>query len=74
MLLFFLIPAVSIKIYFCRRPSVSISKGTSIESRVVPGIELTITRSDFVSALMIEDLPTLGLPIIANFVGLSSSC
>jgi hypothetical protein len=62
-------PAVSIKIYFCRTPSVSTSKGTSTESRVVPGMGLTMTRSDLVRALIMEDLPTFGRPTIANFSG-----
>ncbi len=41
------------------------------ESRVVPGTGLTITRADFVRALMIEDLPTLGRPTMASFSGAS---
>jgi hypothetical protein len=65
----FRIPAVSIKMYFCRTPSVSTSNGTSTASRVVPGIGLTMTRSDLVSALMIEDLPTFGRPTMASFNG-----
>ena len=59
-------PAVSTSTYFSRPPSVSTSNGTSTESRVVPGIGLTMTRSDFVSALMMDDLPTFGRPTIAN--------
>ncbi len=35
-------------------------------SRVVPGISLTMTRSLWVSALMMEDLPTLGRPTMAR--------
>ena len=63
----FLMPAVSMRTYFCRTPSVSTSKGTSMASRVVPGTGLTMTRSDCVSALMIEDLPTFGRPTMASF-------
>ena len=65
----FRMPAVSIRMYFCRTPSVSTSNGTSIASRVVPGIGLTMTRSDCVRALMMEDLPTLGRPTMASFKG-----
>jgi hypothetical protein len=62
-------PAVSIKIYFERTPSVSTSNGTSTESRVVPGMGETMTRSELVSALMMEDLPTFGRPTMASFSG-----
>ncbi len=62
-------PAVSISTYFSRTPSVSTSNGTSMASRVVPGIGLTITRLDPVRALINEDLPTLGRPTIANRTG-----
>ena len=65
-------PAVSISTYFCRTPSVSTSNGTSTASRVVPGMGLTMTRSDCVSALMMEDLPTLGRPTMASFRGLAA--
>ena len=69
----FRMPAVSIRLYCCRTPSVSTSNGTSIASRVVPEISLTITRCDSVSALMIDDLPTLGRPTMAMFIGGSAS-
>ena len=42
-------------------------------SRVVPEISVTITRCDRVSALMIDDLPTLGRPTMAMFSGGSPS-
>ena len=44
----------------------------SIASLVVPAISETITLSSPRSLFMIEDLPTLGLPIMA-ILGLSSS-
>ncbi len=60
-------PAVSINMYCWLTPSVTTSNGTSIESRVVPGIGETITRDDFVSALIMDDFPTFGRPTMANF-------
>jgi hypothetical protein len=62
-------PAVSISNIFLRTPSVSTSNGTSTASRVVPGIGETMTRSDLVSALMMDDLPTFGRPTMASFKG-----
>ena len=44
----------------------------SIASLVVPAISETITRLFPISLLIIEDLPTLGLPTMA-ILGLSSS-
>ena len=43
-----------------------------IESRVVPAISVTIFCSFPIKAFIIEDFPTLGLPITAN-LGASSS-
>ena len=43
--------------------------GTSTESRVVPGISLTIVRWSLRMALMSDDLPTFGRPTIAMRVG-----
>ena len=72
---FLRMPAVSMRTYCCGRPSVSTANGTSTESRVVPGMGLTMTRSDCVSALMSDDLPTLGRPTMASFNGWSvASC
>ena len=63
-----------------RRPAVSINTyslplylmAVSIASRVVPAISDTITLFFPTSLLIIDDLPTLGLPIMAT-LGLSSS-
>ncbi len=54
----FLIPAVSIMTYFFP----SLSNLISTESRVVPDIGETMTRSCPMILLAREDLPTLGLP------------
>ena len=73
--------SISSFILFLRlRPAVSINTysfllyttGVSIASRVVPAISDTITRLFPISLLIIDDLPTLGLPTIA-ILGLSSS-
>ena len=40
-------------------------RASSMVSRVVPGISVTIARVSLRSAFISEDLPTLGLPIIA---------
>ena len=55
-------PAVSTSVYClpARR------NGTSIGSRVVPGVPNAITRSSPTSALTSVDLPTFGLPTIAT--------
>ena len=63
-LLFFLIPAVSIKTYF---PN-SFSNSESIASLVVPAILLTITLFSPSILFTNEDFPTFGFPIIATFV------
>ena len=69
-LLFLLIPAVSIKLYF----PVSFSKYESIASLVVPATLLTITLFSPRILLTKEDFPTFGFPIIATFIiSLSSS-
>ena len=68
-LLFLLIPAVSIKTYF---PN-SFSKEESIASLVVPAILLTITLFSPKILFTNDDFPTLGLPIIATFITVSSS-
>ena len=68
-LLFRLIPAVSININFCP----SFSTGESIASLVVPGILLTISLSSPNILLISDDLPTFGLPIMATFIASSSS-
>jgi hypothetical protein len=39
-----------------------------IASRVVPEMSVTMFRSWPVNALISEDFPTFGLPIIANFI------
>ena len=62
-------PAVSTSTYCSRPASVTTSKGTSTASRVVPGISLTITRSDPVTRLIIDDLPTFGRPTMAKRFG-----
>ena len=63
-LLFLLIPAVSIKLYF----PVSFSKYESIASLVVPAISLTITLFSPNILLINEDFPTFGFPIIETFI------
>ncbi|MNP15718.1 hypothetical protein D3C76_1080870 [compost metagenome] len=68
-MLFLLIPAVSINIYF---PN-SLVKCESIASLVVPAISLTITLSSPSILLTSDDFPTLGLPIIATLTVSSSS-
>ena len=69
-LLFLLIPAVSIKIYL----PYSFSNSESIASLVVPAILLTITLFSPKILFTNEDFPTFGFPIIATFiVKLSSS-
>ncbi len=45
----------------------------SIESRVVPAIGVTITRSSPSSRLSSDDLPTFGRPISASRVASSAS-
>ncbi len=67
-LLFRLRPAVSIRIY----SFLFLRIGVSIASLVVPAIFDTITRFSPSSLLIMEDLPTLGLPTIA-ILGRSSS-
>ena len=62
-------PAVSSN--FQRLPSRSIV--VSIVSRVVPRIGLTIARFSPQTALSRLDLPTLGRPMIASWIGSSSS-
>ncbi len=62
-LLFLLIPAVSIKLYF----PCSFSKYESIASRVVPAILLTITLFSPRILFTREDFPTFGFPITATF-------
>ena len=70
----------SLILLFLRRPAVSIRTYSfplyltcvSTASRVVPAISDTITLFSPISLLIIEDLPTLGLPTMATF-GLSSS-
>ena len=62
-----------------RKPAVSIItyglplrvNGTSIASRVVPGISKAMTRSSPIKVLMKVDLPTFGLPTTAIRIGLS---
>ena len=58
-------PAVSTRIYGLPLRS----KGTSIASRVVPGISNAITRSSPINLLIRVDLPTLGRPTTAIFIG-----
>ena len=69
-LLFLLIPAVSINVYF----PCSFSKYESIASRVVPAILLTIFLFSPKILFINDDFPTLGFPITATFIlSLSSS-
>ena len=63
-LLFLLIPAVSIKIYL----PYSFSNSESIASLVVPAILLTITLFSPKILFTNEDFPTFGFPIIATFI------
>gem|GEM_PF-3043686 len=48
------------------------SNTESTESLVVHGISLTITRFSPVIALIMLDLPTFGLPMIASLMNASS--
>ncbi len=57
-----LIPAVSIR----RNSNPSMYIFSSIVSRVVPGMSLTIARSSLRMAFISVDFPTFGLPIIAT--------
>ena len=66
---FFRIPAVSMNRYLPR----PFSKGLSTASRVVPATSLTMTRSCPRMRLTREDLPTLGLPMMATLMTSSSS-
>ncbi|KAF5050969.1 hypothetical protein DSECCO2_423890 [anaerobic digester metagenome] len=68
-LLFFLIPAVSIIVYFCS----FLSNFVSMASLVVPGMSLTITLSSPMILLIMDDFPALGLPITAILMLSSSS-
>ena len=68
-LLFLLIPAVSIKLYL----PFSFSKYESIASLVVPAILLTITLFSPRILFTNDDFPTLGFPIIATFIISASS-
>ena len=63
-LFFFLIPAVSIKLYF----PLLFSKYESIASRVVPAILLTITLFSPSILFTKDDFPTFGFPITATFI------
>ncbi len=62
-------PAVSIKRKFCP----SVVTGVSIASLVVPATSLTIERVSPTNVLKIDDLPTLGRPIIATLITSSSA-
>lgn len=55
-------PAVSMKRYVTP-PMVAVS---SMVSRVVPGMSLTMARSSPTRRLRMEDLPALGLPMMAT--------
>ena len=57
-------PAVSINLIF----SLLCSTTKSIESRVVPGISVTILASFLINLLINEDFPTFGLPTMAIFI------
>ena len=62
-------PAVSIKIYFCRTPSVSTSNGTSMASRVVPGMGETMTRVRMGEGVDDGGLAHVGRPTMASLRG-----
>ena len=68
-LLFLLRPAVSINVNLPNSLSILLS----IASLVVPAISDTINLSSPNNLFINEDLPTLGLPIIAIFISSSSS-